>query len=155
AGVVDPGEAETLAGILFQAVREGTREGVSAAETFQNVERYLQGLLAQGVTANERSLAFYAALLDRLSETQDRALMGEVGARAVGNILEGLTRTGQPGLEVLAFRALGDSTAWPQVKRMLAEEGFEEVVACEGVAPGPQDLRNLDALSPARGLELG
>lgn len=107
AGVVDPGEAETLAGILFQAVREGTREGVSAAETFQNVERYLQGLLAQGVTANERSLAFYAALLDRLSETQDRALMGEVGARAVGNILEGLTRTGQPGLEVLAFRALG------------------------------------------------
>lgn len=107
AGAVAPGEADTLAGVLFRAVREGTREGVSTAETLQNMERYLQGLLSQGVTTSERSLAFYAALLDRLSETGDRALMGEAGARALGGLLEGLTRTGQPGLEVLAFRALG------------------------------------------------
>jgi len=107
AGAVDPGNAEALTAVLFRAVREGTREGVSTAETLQNMERYLQGLLSQGVTATERSTAFYAALLDRLAETGDRALMGEAGARAVGSILEGLTRTGTPGLEVLAFRALG------------------------------------------------
>ncbi len=107
AGVVLPGQAEGLAGILFRAVREGTREGVSTAETLQSMERHLQALLAQGITGSERTLAAYAALVDRLNETQNRALMGEAGARALGNLVEGLTRTGVPGLEVLTLRAIG------------------------------------------------
>ncbi|MCX7856355.1 MAG: hypothetical protein N2556_10405, partial [Anaerolineae bacterium] len=107
AGGVLPGQAEGLAGILFRAVREGTREGVSTAETLQSMERHLQVLLAQGITGSERTLAAYAALVDRLNETQNRALMGEAGARALGNLVEGLTRTGVPGLEVLTLRAIG------------------------------------------------
>ncbi|PZA08299.1 hypothetical protein [Meiothermus sp. Pnk-1] len=106
ADVTGPGSAEYLSRILFSAVREGTKEGVSASETFAAMNRYLEGLTSRGITGDLTSTAAMALYLDRLNETGNRGLMGEAGARQLSGLLGGLANTSAGGMDLVVMDAL-------------------------------------------------
>lgn len=106
ADVTGPGSAEYLSRILYNAVREGTKEGVASSETFAALGRYMEGLTARGITGDLTSTAAMAAYLDRLNETGNRGLMGEAGARQLSGLLGGLADTSAGGIDLVVMDAL-------------------------------------------------
>lgn len=105
-GVAESGQMDSFSRVLFQAVREGTKDGVSQAETFATMNRYLEGLASQGITGDLRSAANMAALLDELRGTGNRGLMGEAGARQMQGLIGGLAHPGSAGLDIMVLQAL-------------------------------------------------
>ena len=105
-GIFEPGQAEVFANIMYKAVMDGTQNGIASSETFDVMNGYLGKLSAQGLTGSAEGTAAYMHLLTRLGESGSRSLMGQAGANAADNIIQGMTQTGSPGLEMISLSAL-------------------------------------------------
>jgi flagellum-specific peptidoglycan hydrolase FlgJ len=110
-GTFEPGFAEQLARVLFQAVRDGTAEGVSASETLVSMKSYFERLAASGIRGDIEGSATIAMLQQVLNESANRTLRGESGARALTGMITGMTELGDPGLELFMQRAFAGLTA--------------------------------------------
>ncbi len=155
AGVASPHTFgfDAMASILYQAVRDGTLDGVSAAEVFSSIERYLSDLQARGVTGDPSSMATFVALLDAMREGGTRALAGQMGERALTGLVQGMTGVGQPGLEMIALQAVGVGGNLPSGRELGLEphlaESYDRLAATSPLLAGRFLLEQAQAFNPA------
>ena len=109
-GTFDAGDGDAFGRVVFEAVRSGTKDGVSSSETFASMESYLGDMASRGIEGSVDGLANMALLQEQLRQTGSRTLSGEQGTRALDSLVGGVTAQGDMASEVVAQRALSGIT---------------------------------------------
>lgn len=111
-GIERGGDAtERSLSIVREAMRDGVRDGVSASDTFRNMESALTGMFQSGVNLTEAGVAFQAGLLSAGAETGNRQWQGAQGAVNMGRYQDAITGGGDLAMQLALTNRTGGFTA--------------------------------------------
>jgi peptidoglycan L-alanyl-D-glutamate endopeptidase CwlK len=107
------GNADDSLRILKFAITEGLKDGIAGSTTMQNLVGFVKGNAAEGRSVNGAGMALFAQLTSNLNNVagSSNLLRGEGGANIVQNVMNGIGRPKDPGLEYLMLSAVGDPSA--------------------------------------------
>jgi hypothetical protein len=110
-GGIERGQSERALVLIREAMREGVKEGVSASDTFRNLEQALGGIFRGGVNLTESGIAFQAGLLTTLARTGDRQFQGAQGAANAERYQTAMLGGGDLAMQLALYQLAGPFTA--------------------------------------------